>query len=57
MEEIARKNKDNEMQMKMKLEARERKIQALEAENRMLKQQLEESRVKTGENKAIPEKV
>ena len=57
MEKIARKNKDNEMQMKMELEERERKIQDLEVENRMLKQQLEESRVKTGEDEAAPEKV
>ena len=35
----------------------ERKIKDLEEEIHVLKQQLEESLVKTGEDKAVPEKV
>jgi len=43
----------------MKIEEHERKIKDLEAENHVLKRQLEESWViiKTGEDKAVPEKV
>ena len=41
----------------MKIEDHERKIQDLEAENQVLKQQLEESCVKTGEDKVVQEKV